>query len=109
MDIDAGQLDEKITLQVAIRSIDPTSGETLLSYRPFTTIWGLVRPLTSNESYKAKQVQLETTHKVVIHHREITSDMRIRRRDGSILEIKGYQRSFDKQWTFIDCVSIEES
>lgn len=76
--VSAGELDRHVTLQRRIRRDDDTTGQVLDTWQDVGKKWAKITPLTQTEILRAKQVQLDTTHTILLRWFEgLQSDYRI--------------------------------
>ena len=82
----AGRMRERVTVQVAVESVN-SLGEATLSYEDRETVWASVEGLSSSEVLGAGQQEIDATHRVRLRYLDgLTHKMRFRWRDR-ILEI----------------------
>lgn len=66
----AGDLKQRLTLQSPANTVDPVTNEVVTEpYTDEAEVWGDLQPLTSRELVRVKQVQSDTTHRLVIRYR----------------------------------------
>lgn len=80
MALNAGDLDQRVTLQQAVETRD-SGGGVEVTWQNLTTnptVWAQVRPLSGREAYRARQVIATATHSVRIRNRsDVTPKMRV--------------------------------
>src|SRR4051812_26750127 len=86
--IRAGELRQRITLQVGVPGTDPRWGE-VTDWQDVDEVWASVTPRAAGEKSDAKGQQTEVTHDIVVRFRaDVTSETRINW-GGRSLEIVG--------------------
>lgn len=66
-------IEEPVKLPNVLGELTPTR------WREVATVWAEIRPLRSNETIRARQVQMDLTHEVTIRYfRGLTTDCRLR-------------------------------
>lgn len=84
----AGRLRHRIVLQSPTRTRDSTGGFTT-TWTNEATVWAAIEPLSGREFFEIKQIQAETSVRVIIRHRDgITTDWRISH-GGKFYDITG--------------------
>jgi SPP1 family predicted phage head-tail adaptor len=77
MALKAGDLDRRITIQLAVKTPD-ASGEPIEVWSDLATVWAEVVPLGGREFFEARQVNAEQTTRFRIRYRaDITREMRV--------------------------------
>lgn len=103
MPMDPGNLDRRITIQAPTRSRN-SLGEEVQSWSDTAEVWAEVKPLTGRELFQAQQVVEQATHQVTIRYRAgITSDMRVVRDGGGILNIAFAQEINRREYLQLLC------
>ena len=70
----AGRLRHRVELQKPIRAQD-ASGEIVISWLTYATVWAFVKPLTGQERLEAQQVTPGISHEVRMRYRrDVISD-----------------------------------
>jgi SPP1 family predicted phage head-tail adaptor len=65
--MNAGELDQRITIQVAETAKDSV-GNILLTWRELKIVWAKVQTTGGNEQYRAAKQAAEATHKIKIRY-----------------------------------------
>ena len=65
----AGRLDRLVTLQHRVLTRDTATGEEVVTYTTYATVWAGKRDLRGSERYAAQQVNSDTTTAWQIRHR----------------------------------------
>lgn len=77
MDIDPGELDQRINIEAEISTPDGMGGTTT-SWQVVAAVWAKVRPLTGNERTAAAQVESPAKYAVIIRNRAVSENQRIK-------------------------------
>lgn len=107
--IDPGRLNQRVTIQRRVAGRDGTGGRTAESWSDVDSVWAEILPHAGREGVKAKQVDSELTHRVVIRYRtDVTSRHRLKS-GSAILNIKGPPRNVGSADVILemDCVETE--
>lgn len=72
----AGELRHRLTIQSRSVTRDET-GQELESWSDVATVWGSIEPLSGREAVQEQAIHSETTHKVVLRHRDISMEDRL--------------------------------
>lgn len=109
MPIDAGKLDQRVTIQEPITSTH--EGEVTEIWSDVATVWAEVHPLAGDESADAEQLKARLTHRLRIRYRsDLTLTSRMRAKLGSrILKFVGPPRNVRErnEELVIDCKEDE--
>lgn len=102
----AGKLRHRVVIQSVSEALD-SYGQPALTWSTVTTVWGSVEPLTGNEAWKAKQINADVTHRVVIRHYDGLTPKHRLQHDSRTLEILSV-RNFEERGIY-DEVLCKES
>lgn len=84
----AGLMDQRITIQKAVMTRDPTFGSEVLTWQTFATVWAAVNDINSVERVNNEIRTITRVTKIQIRYIPgITADMRILLTDGRVLAI----------------------
>lgn len=99
----AGRLDQRVTLQASVRTPDAI-GEPVPAWSDLATVWANVRDMSGREVNAARAVQSEAVRRVTIRWRaDITADMRVLHR-GRIMVITAPPREVGRrEFLELDC------
>lgn len=98
--LNAGQLDQRITLQSRVAGVDAL-GQEAVTWSDVATVWAQAQPLRGREFFAAGQTQSEVAIRFRIRHRDdVTSTMRVLWRGvahdvESVIELAGAQTALE--------------
>lgn len=73
----AGALRHRVTIELPVETPDGQGGQTVV-WSPLATVWAEIRPLKTDETVNAHQVEARTTHVIRVRHRtDILPTMRV--------------------------------
>lgn len=102
----AGLMDQRITIQNAVMTRDPTFGSEVLTWQDFATVWGAVNDTSSVERVNNEIRTITRITTLQIRYLPgITADMRILLSDGRVLAIMSLEQVNRRKMWKINCES----
>lgn len=77
MALQAGQLNQRVTIQTVTLTSDAGGGSTE-AWADTVTVWARVEALTGGEAWQAMQVAANLSHRVTIRKRAVTAQQRVK-------------------------------
>ena len=85
----SGKLRHQVVIQTKAQTQDPQTGELVVGWAEFATVWASVEPLSARDFIAAQAGQSEITARITIRHRPgVLDTMRILHR-GAVYSIQG--------------------
>jgi SPP1 family predicted phage head-tail adaptor len=104
MDTFLNRLDERVTLQTAVRSADGGGGFSE-SWNTIATVWAAIAPATSSASTDAERQQTSRRYKVNVRYRnDLNVGMRLLWRSKALRVVGAGERSPRSLYRSLDCI-----
>ena len=89
MNIEAGRLRHRISIEIPIDTQDPVTGEMTRGWATWKTVWAAIEPLSAREFIASQAVQSEVRGKIIIRRLEGLQPSARVNHNGTIYQIFG--------------------
>lgn len=103
-----GQLRERVRIETPTESRD-SRGQTQQTWESLVEVWAAVEPLTAQEVWQAREVQVDASERVTIRTNATVAlgapKMRIivLTQANRILNVEGVERDPGREWLYLNC------